>query len=96
MATSSKRKVVALWETESKASPANSQQPIKTTLAGGPREFPVSNRLPVVPLMIPDEILDYYGWIYHQRGFKNLNMTFEQFLAVAATLSSLGGSIDED
>lgn len=40
--------------------------------------------------MIPDEILDYYGWVFCQGGFLNLQMTFEQFLAVVAAVSPTG------
>jgi hypothetical protein len=40
--------------------------------------------------MIPDEILDYYGWVFCQGGFLNLQMTFEQFLAVVAAVSPSG------
>lgn len=40
--------------------------------------------------MIPDEILDYYGWVFCQGGFLNMQMTFEQFLAVVATLAPAG------
>jgi len=40
--------------------------------------------------MIPDEILDYYGWVFCQGGFANLQMTFEQFLAVVAAVSPTG------
>ena len=46
----------------------------------------VSN-LSGLPLMIPDEILDYYGWVFCQGGFLNLQMTFEQFLMVVAAVS---------
>ena len=61
---------------------------IKTTLAGGPRRFPFASGLPKTPVMIPDEILDYYGWVFCQRGFRSLRMTFEQFLAVVAVVSA--------
>jgi hypothetical protein len=37
-----------------------------------------------------DEILDYYGWVFCQGGFLNLQMTFEQFLAVVAAVSPSG------
>ena len=33
----------------------------------GPRRFPMVSSLPRLPLMIPDEILDYYGWVFCQR-----------------------------
>ncbi|HUY37569.1 MAG TPA: hypothetical protein VMV13_02000 [Candidatus Binataceae bacterium] len=40
--------------------------------------------------MIPDEIIDYYGWVFCQGGFSNLQMTFEQFLSVVAAVSPNG------
>jgi hypothetical protein len=55
-----------------------------------PRRFPLVTTLPRVPVMIPDEILDYYGWVFCQGGFLNLHMTFEQFLAVVAAVSPSG------
>lgn len=54
---------------------------------GSPRPFPSVSTMPRLPLMIPDEILDYYGWVFCQGGFLNLHMTFEQFLAVVAAVS---------
>ena len=56
----------------------------------GPRRFPIVSSLPRLPLMIPDEILDYYGWVFCQGGFLNLQMTFEQFLTVVAAVSPTG------
>jgi hypothetical protein len=55
-----------------------------------PRRFPIVSTMPRLPVMIPDEILDYYGWVFCQGGFLNLQMTFEQFLAVVAALSPTG------
>jgi hypothetical protein len=55
-----------------------------------PRRFPIVSSLPRMPLMIPDEILDYYGWVLCQGGFLNLQMTFEQFLTVVAAVSPTG------
>ncbi|HUO05987.1 MAG TPA: hypothetical protein VMU16_12390 [Candidatus Binataceae bacterium] len=55
--------------------------------AGERRLFPLVSTLPRLPVMIPDEILDYYGWVFCQGGFLNLQMTFEQFLAVVAAVS---------
>ncbi len=52
-----------------------------------PRRFPVASTTPRVPAMIPDEILDYFGWVFCQGGFRNSEMTFEQFLAVVATVN---------
>ncbi|MGH7843319.1 MAG: hypothetical protein ACREQT_17585 [Candidatus Binataceae bacterium] len=61
-----------------------------------PRRFPLVSTLPRLPVMIPDEILDYYGWVFCQGGFLNLQMTFEQFLAVVAALSPTGLSPEYD
>jgi hypothetical protein len=61
-----------------------------------PRPFPVVTTLPRLPVMIPDEILDYYGWVFCQGGFLNLQMTFEQFLAVVAAVSPAGLSPEYD
>jgi hypothetical protein len=55
-----------------------------------PRPFPTVTTMPKLPLSIPDEILDYYGWVFCQGGFLNLQMTFEQFLAVVAAVSPSG------
>ncbi len=55
--------------------------------AGSLRLFPSVSTMPRLPVMIPDEILDYYGWVFCQGGFLNLHMTFEQFLAVVAAVS---------
>ncbi len=57
---------------------------------GDPRPFPTVSTLPRLPVAIPDEILDYYGWVFCQGGFLNLQMTFEQFLAVVAAVSPSG------
>ena len=51
------------------------------------KRFPSVTNTPRLPLMIPDEILDYFGWVFCQGGFLNLHMTFEQFLAVVAAVS---------
>jgi hypothetical protein len=93
MARSSITKVVPLRE----SSTANSQVDDMHADANGsarqldePRRFPLVTTLPRLPLMIPDEILDYYGWVFCQGGFLNLHMTFEQFLAVVAAVSPSG------
>ena len=92
MARSSKPKVIDLRE----GSNGNGASHGPAELNGGPRRvdeprrFPMVSTPPRVPLMIPDEILDYYGWVFCQGGFLNLQMTFEQFLAVVAALSPSG------
>lgn len=55
-----------------------------------PRDFPRSASAPRLPISIPEEILDYYAFIFCQFGFGQLNMTFEQFLLVASAVSSAG------
>ena len=92
MARSSKAKVVPLWQRDAVADQARhpSGEALKGVQLGGPRQFPVVSTLPRLPLMIPDEILDYYGWVFCQGGFLNLHMTFEQFLTVVAAVSPSG------
>ena len=62
----------------------------ETLIGGRPHPFPMVSTLPRLPAMIPDEILDYYGWVFCQGGFSNLQMTFEQFLTVVAAVSPSG------
>ena len=51
---------------------------------------------PRLPAAIPDERLDYYAWVFHQRGFSSLEMTFEQFLTVVATVHPSGLALEYD
>ena len=62
----------------------------KEALLHEPREFPCSSTIPVLPISIPDEIVDYYAFIFCQFGFGQLKMTFEQFLSVVAAVSPTG------
>jgi hypothetical protein len=62
----------------------------KEALLHEPREFPCSSTIPVLPISIPDEIVDYYAFIFCQFGFGQLKMTFEQFLLVASAVRSAG------
>ena len=55
-----------------------------------PRDFPRSTATPKLPISIPEEILDYYAFVFCQFGFGKMNMTFEQFLLVASAVSSAG------
>jgi len=55
--------------------------------AAAARPFPSVSTTPRLPAMIPDEILDYFGWVFCQGGFLNLHMTFEQFLSVVAAVN---------
>jgi len=92
MARSSRPKVVPLRDANvlggDSERPADAYADIRRVEA--PRRFPLVSSLPRLPLMIPDEILDYYGWVFCQGGFLNLQMTFEQFLSVVAAVSPSG------
>ncbi|MFZ0887119.1 MAG: hypothetical protein WA005_01585 [Candidatus Binataceae bacterium] len=92
MGRSTKGKVVPLWETDAVTDGGASKgaEVFKGAPLDGPRQFPVVSTLPRLPVMIPDEILDYYGWVFCQGGFLNLQMTFEQFLTVVAAVSPSG------
>jgi len=92
MARSSRPKVVPLRETSAvgEHSMRADDSPLEARRPEEPRRFPMVSTLPRLPLMIPDEILDYYGWVFCQGGFLNLQMTFEQFLAVVAAVSPSG------
>jgi hypothetical protein len=63
----------------------------------GPREFPVASTVPILPVTIRDEILDLYAFVFCQGGFRQLGMTFEQFLLVVATVKphDLQGTLKE-
>ncbi|MBF6561273.1 MAG: hypothetical protein IVW56_13380 [Candidatus Binataceae bacterium] len=90
MAQSSRRKVVPLREDDGVGREPIAEPIVETRRIEEPRRFPVVTSLPRLPVMIPDEILDYYGWVFCQGGFLNLQMTFEQFLAVVAAVSPSG------
>src|SRR5690242_4612031 len=51
-----------------------------------PRAFPAASTIPSLPTVMRDEILDFYAFIFCQRGFHELGMTFEQFLLVIAAI----------
>ena len=91
MARSSKSKIVPLHEADAESDADRVIDPaVELRRVEEPRRFPLVSSLPRLPLMIPDEILDYYGWVFCQGGFLNLQMTFEQFLAVVAAVSPSG------
>lgn len=90
MARTNNRKVIPLREDIVAQETAPAGGGARAYQAGGPRIFPVVSTMPRLPAMIPDEIIDYYGWVFCQGGFLNLQMTFEQFLAVVAAISPAG------
>lgn len=90
MAQSSRRKVIPLRDDGAIEGAVSAPFTIELPKVEDPRRFPTVSTLPRLPLVIPDEILDYYGWVFCQGGFLNLHMTFEQFLAVVAAVSPSG------
>jgi hypothetical protein len=52
------------------------------------RAFPISSSMPEFPLKIPDQIIDFYAFVFCQGGFRNLGLGFEQFLAVISVVKS--------
>jgi hypothetical protein len=54
--------------------------------AAGPREFPIASTLPELPVMISDQMLDLYAFLFCQGGFRQMGLTFEQFLLVVAVV----------
>ena len=87
MAQSSRRKVVPLRDDGAIEEEVRAPFAIELPRVEEPRRFPTVSTLPRLPLVIPDEILDYYGWVFCQGGFLNLHMTFEQFLSVVAAVN---------
>jgi hypothetical protein len=49
--------------------------------------FPAASTPSDLPLMMRDEILDLYAFVFCQRGYRQLGLTFEQFLIVAAAFT---------
>jgi hypothetical protein len=49
-------------------------------------EFPEAFTSRPFPVVIRDETLDFYAFVFCQGGFRQLGMTFEQFLLVAAAI----------
>jgi hypothetical protein len=54
-----------------------------------PREFPEATTRPTLPVTISDELVEFYAFVFCQRGFRRLDMSFEQFLLVAAVVKPL-------
>ena len=60
--------------------------PARSISVREPRAFPEASTRPTLPPIIPDEMLELYAFTFCQRGFRQLEMTFEQFLLVAAAI----------
>ena len=50
-----------------------------------PRAFPEASTSPA-PTTIRDEMVEFYAFVFCQGGFRQVGMTFEQFLLVAAAV----------
>ncbi len=51
-----------------------------------PHEFPEAFTSRALPVAIRDETLEFYAFVFCQGGFRQVGMTFEQFLLVAAAI----------
>jgi hypothetical protein len=69
--------------------------PAPKTFAGA-RRFPLVATPPALPPRIQDEKLEYFSWLFCQGGFRNLNMTFEQFLTTIAVIQPAALCSDRD
>ena len=68
---------------------APSEPPVRLVgpvLAHEPHAFPEASTSPSLPTTIRDEMLEFYAFVFCQGGFRQLGMTFEQFLLVAAAI----------
>ena len=60
--------------------------PDRTFRIREPREFPEASTSPALPMTIRDEMVEFYAFVFCQGGFRQVGMTFEQFLLVAAAV----------
>jgi hypothetical protein len=58
----------------------------RPVLVREPRAFPEASTSPALPTTIRDEMVEFYAFMSCQGGFRQVGMTFEQFLLVAAAL----------
>ena len=56
----------------------------RPVLVREPRAFPEAFTSPALPTTIRDEMVEFYAFVFCQGGFRQVGMTFEQFLLVAA------------
>ena len=59
---------------------------VRAILAYEPHAFAEAITSPMLPMTIRDEMLEFYAFVFCQGGFRQLGMTFEQFLLVAAAI----------
>jgi hypothetical protein len=63
--------------------------PARTVSVREPHAFPEASARPTLPEKISDEMVEFYAFVFCQGGFRQLDMTFEQFLLVAAVIKPL-------
>jgi hypothetical protein len=63
--------------------------PVRPVPVREPREFPEASTRPTLPVAISDELVEFYAFVFCQGGFRQLDMTFEQFLLVVAAIKPL-------
>jgi hypothetical protein len=95
MNTRTQKKIISPEEESVIDSSSSGQVTVAAREARAPLKTIVVMR-PSLPAAIPDERLDYYAWVFRQRGFSSLEMTFEQFLTVVATVHPSGLSPEYD
>jgi hypothetical protein len=65
-------------------------EPVRPVSVREAREFPHASTRPILRIKISDErMMDFYAFVFCQGGFRQLDMTFEQFLLVAAAIKPL-------
>lgn len=60
--------------------------PDRMVLARDQRPFPEALTRPTLPASIRDELMELYAFIFCQGGFRQLQITFEQFLLVIVAI----------
>jgi hypothetical protein len=60
--------------------------PARSISVPEPHAFPEAETLPTLPTTIRDEMIELYAFTFCQGGFRQVGMTFEQFLMVAAAI----------
>lgn len=58
----------------------------RSTGAREQRAFPEARARAALSNNVRDEILEFYAFVFCQGGFRQLGLTFEQFLLVAAAI----------
>ena len=58
----------------------------RPVLVREPRAFPEASRPRALPTSIRDEMVEFYAFVFCQGGFRQVGMTFEQFLLVVAAV----------